>query len=52
MGKDALIASRDMSKPEAVTYLQAQLTLAFSTRDLQEGVAAFFERRDPVWEGR
>src|ERR687895_367365 len=36
----------------ALEYLQAQLTIAFSTDDIQEGVKAFFEQRDPVWTGR
>ena len=27
-------------------------TLAFSTEDIQEGVKAFFEKREPVWTGR
>lgn len=37
---------------EAWEYLRAQLTLALSTDDLQESVAAFFEKREPVWSGR
>lgn len=52
MGKDALLASRDMSMPDALSYLHSQLTLALSTADLHEGVTAFFERREPVWSGR
>jgi 1,4-dihydroxy-2-naphthoyl-CoA synthase len=28
------------------------LSLAFGTEDIQEGVAAFFEKREPEWRGR
>ena len=28
------------------------LALAFSTEDMQEGVKAFFEKREPQWTGR
>jgi enoyl-CoA hydratase/carnithine racemase len=41
-----------MAFADALEYLQAQLSLAFSTEDIQEGVKAFFEKRDPVWTGR
>ena len=32
-------------------YLRGQLTLALSTDDAREGVAAFLERREPRWTG-
>ena len=32
-----------------VTYLQAQLALAFTTQELAEGVLAFKEKRSPRW---
>ena len=37
---------------DALEFLRAQLTIALSTDDIQEGVRAFFEKRDPVWTGR
>jgi len=41
-----------MAFADALEYLQAQLSIAFSTEDIQEGVRAFFEKREPVWSGR
>jgi enoyl-CoA hydratase/carnithine racemase len=52
LGKDALFAQQDMALAEALEYLRAQLTLALSTEDAREGVAAFLERREPLWNGR
>jgi 3-hydroxypropionyl-coenzyme A dehydratase len=52
LGKDAMFRQQDMPLADALAYLQAQLSLAFSTDDIQEGVRAFFEKRDPVWTGR
>src|SRR5215210_6266588 len=52
LGKDAMFRQQDMAFADALEYLQAQLSLAFSTEDIQEGVKAFFEKRDPVWTGR
>jgi enoyl-CoA hydratase/carnithine racemase len=52
MGKDAMFRQQDMALADALAYLQAQLSLAFTTDDIQEGVKAFFEKRDPVWTGR
>jgi enoyl-CoA hydratase/carnithine racemase len=52
LGKDAMFRQQDMALADALAYLQSQLTIAFSTEDIQEGVKAFFEKRDPVWTGR
>jgi len=49
MGKDALWRQADMGATDAWDYLAGRLTLAFATNDMREGVAAFFEQRDPVW---
>ena len=52
LGKDAMFRQQDMALADALAFLQSQLTIAFSTEDIQEGVRAFFEKRDPVWTGR
>ena len=52
LGKDAIYRQQDMDFEDALDYLRAQLTIAFSTEDIQEGVKAFFERREPQWTGR
>lgn len=52
LGKDAIYRQQDMAFEEALDFLRAQLALAFATEDIQEGVRAFFERREPQWTGR
>jgi enoyl-CoA hydratase len=52
MGKDAMFRQQDMAFADALDYLRSQLSLAFATDDIQEGVQAFFEKREPVWTGR
>ena len=52
LGKDAMFRAQDMALAEALEFLRAQLTIAFSTEDIREGVQAFFDKREPVWKGR
>jgi enoyl-CoA hydratase/carnithine racemase len=52
LGKDAMFRQQDMALADAIEFLRSQLTLAFSTEDIQEGVRAFFEKREPEWRGR
>ena len=52
LGKDAMYRQLDMAFEDALDYLRAQLSIAFTTEDIQEGVRAFFEKRDPSWTGR
>jgi enoyl-CoA hydratase/carnithine racemase len=52
LGKDAMHRQQDMALADAIEYLHSQLTISFSTNDIQEGVRAFFEKREPVWTGR
>jgi 3-hydroxypropionyl-coenzyme A dehydratase len=52
LGKDAMHRQMDMPFEDALDYLRSQLSLAFTTEDIKEGVTAFFEKREPVWKGR
>lgn len=52
LGKDAMFRQLDMPFAEALDFLRSQLTIAFTTEDIQEGVKAFFEKREPAWTGR
>ena len=52
LGRDALYRQQDLAFEDALDFLRAQLTIAFSTEDIQEGVQAFFDKREPVWKGR
>jgi enoyl-CoA hydratase/carnithine racemase len=51
LGKDAMFRQQDMAFADALDFLRSQLTIAFSTDDIQEGVKAFFEKREPRWKG-
>ncbi|MGH2839522.1 MAG: enoyl-CoA hydratase/isomerase family protein [Solirubrobacteraceae bacterium] len=52
LGKDALYAQQDLAFEDALQYLRAQLEIALATDDAREGVAAFFDKREPRWTGR
>jgi enoyl-CoA hydratase/carnithine racemase len=52
LGKDAIFRQQDMAFADALEFLRSQLALALSTEDIEEGVKAFFEKREPVWKGR
>ena len=52
LGHDAMYRQDGMALDDGLEYLRSQLSLTFSTEDIQEGVTAFFEKRDPEWRGR
>ena len=52
LGHDAMYRQDGMSLDDGLEYLRSQLSLTFSTEDIQEGVKAFFEKREPEWKGR
>jgi len=52
LGKDAMWRQMDMDLADALDYLRSQLAIELSSEDAIEGVKAFFEKRDPVWQGR
>lgn len=52
LGRRALIKQQGMSQGGALDYLQGLLTVNTMTEDAMEGIAAFFEKRDPAWKGK
>ncbi len=52
LGHDAMYRQQDMAFDDALEFLRSQLSLTFSTEDIQEGVKAFFEKREPQWKGK
>jgi enoyl-CoA hydratase/carnithine racemase len=52
ISKTAYYASEDMSYHQAFTYMNEVFARLCTTDDAKEGVAAFFEKRQPHWQGR
>jgi enoyl-CoA hydratase/carnithine racemase len=52
LGRDAFYAVWDQSAEEALRLLHPMLTVTAATEDAAEGIAAFAEKREPIWRGR
>ncbi|GCD91114.1 enoyl-CoA hydratase/isomerase family protein [Nocardioides sp. LS1] len=50
--KELAIRARDMDRPSGLRLEETMLRMLKFTDDAAEGIAAFAERRDPVWQGR
>ncbi len=51
-GKYVMSAMASMSPAEALAYGEGQIAILAMTEDAREGMAAFNEKRSPVWTGR
>jgi enoyl-CoA hydratase/carnithine racemase len=51
-GKYAMRAIEAMSFDQAIAYTESQIVALAMTEDAREGMAAFNEKRKPVWTGR
>ena len=52
LGRDSFYAVWDQSADDALRLLHPMLTITTATEDAAEGIAAFAEKRAPVWKGR
>ena len=52
LGRDSFYAVWDQAAEEALRLLHPMLTLTTLTEDSREGIAAFAEKRKPVWKGQ
>ncbi len=52
IGKQAFYRQREMSLEEAYRYASEVMVENMLARDAEEGIGAFVEKREPVWEGR
>lgn len=52
VGKEAIYTLCELEEGAALTYLRDAIVLVSRSEDAQEGVSAFFEKREPKWSGR
>lgn len=51
LGKDAVLAAFDTTLDAGLDHERKNFTLLFASEDQREGMAAFREKRKPVWKG-
>ena len=52
IAKEASYTIQDMEYGKALRYLRELITLVGLSDDAREGIAAFFDKREPDWKGR
>lgn len=52
MGKEAIYTMCEMETHAAMRYMREMITLNSRSEDAAEGIQAFFDNRDPQWNGR
>ncbi|HEU0036052.1 MAG TPA: enoyl-CoA hydratase/isomerase family protein [Kofleriaceae bacterium] len=52
LGLKAFYRSQDMEFEPQLRYLQAELSRVLALEDAAEGIAAFLQKRPPVWKGK
>jgi enoyl-CoA hydratase/carnithine racemase len=52
LGRDSFYRQQDMEFRAALDYLHGQFMVVSSTEDAQEGIKAFFEKREPDFKGK
>jgi enoyl-CoA hydratase/carnithine racemase len=52
LGRRAFYTMRDMEYEKALEYLASMLAINTMAEDVTEGIAAFLEKREPLWKGK